>query len=60
LFFIILLFIIMGPVFLLLFFTGPSVTSLSFFFPKFRFAVRKKEEEEEEGIRGVQLGLIQY
>jgi len=50
----------MGPVFLLLFFTGPSVTSLSFFFPKFRFAVRKEEEEEEEGIRGVQLGLIQY
>jgi hypothetical protein len=52
-----LLFIIMGPVILLLFFMGPSVTSLSFFFPKFRFAVRKKEEE---GIRGVQLGLIQY
>jgi hypothetical protein len=56
-----LLFIIMGPVILLLFFMGPSVTSLSLFFPKFRFAVRKKEEEEEEeGIRGVQLGLIQY
>jgi hypothetical protein len=58
LFFIVLLFIIMGPVILLLFFMGPSVTSLSLFFPKFRFAVRKKEEEE--GIRGVQLGLIQY
>jgi hypothetical protein len=54
-----LLFIIMGPVILLLFFMGPSVTSLSFFFPKFRFAVRKKKEEEK-GIRGVQLGLIQY
>jgi hypothetical protein len=52
-----LLFIIMGLVILLLFFMCPSVTSLSFFFPKFRFAVRKKEEEE--GIRGVQLGLIQ-
>jgi hypothetical protein len=56
LFFIVLLFIIMGPVILLLFFMGSSVISLSLFFPKFRFAVRKKEEE---GIRGVQLGLIQ-